>query len=222
MNQTDHGTIQYRDELVRKLIHLCSLSMPVIYYFISRDLAIIIIGSLSVFALTLDLGRYFSEGLGKLFYKFFGFMLRKHEMDSRKKNLNGATYVLISALLTVLIFPKVIFINAFAILIISDTMAALIGRKYGRHKFLAKSLEGTLAFFVSAVIVCMLTPKIEGSIVEYGIAIFAAAVGAIIENISFGWADDNLSIPMSIGFTMWALYALLLPGLNLVIKNAPM
>jgi dolichol kinase len=101
-------------------------------------------------------------------------------------------------------------------------MAALIGRKYGKHKFLFKSLEGTLAFFVSAVIVCLLTPKIEGSITEYAIAIIAAAVGAIVENISFGWADDNLSIPMSIGFTMWALYALLMPWLNLVIKNAPM
>lgn len=222
MNQTDNATIQYRDELVRKLIHLCSLSMPVIYYFITRDLAIIILGSLSIFALTLDLGRHFSKDLGKQFYRFFGFMLRKHEMDSKKKNLNGATYVLISALLTVIIFPKVIFINAFAILIISDTMAALIGRKYGKHKFLFKSLEGTLAFFVSAVIVCLLTPKIEGSFTEYAIAIIAAGVGAIVENISFGWADDNLSIPMSIGFTMWALYALLMPWLNLVLKNAPM
>jgi len=222
MNQTDNATIQYRDELVRKLIHLCSLSMPVIYYFITRDLAIIILGSLSIFALTLDLGRHFSKDLGKQFYRFFGFMLRKHEMDSKKKNLNGATYVLISALLTVIIFPKVIFINAFAILIISDTMAALIGRKYGKHKFLFKSLEGTLAFFVSAVIVCLLTPKIEGSFMEYAIAIIAAGVGAIVENISFGWADDNLSIPMSIGFTMWALYALLMPWLNLVLKNAPM
>ncbi len=34
MTHIDNGTIHYRDELVRKLIHLFSLSIPVIYYFI--------------------------------------------------------------------------------------------------------------------------------------------------------------------------------------------
>lgn len=222
MSQTDFETIRYRDELLRKMIHLFSLSIPIIYYFISRNNAIIILGALSIFALILDFGRYFSKGLGKFIYSTFGFMLRKHEIDETKKNLSGATYVLISALLTAIIFPKVIFITAFAILIISDTMAALIGRKYGKHKFLSKSLEGTLAFFISAVIVTLLTPKINGNLTEYILAIVAAAVGAIIENISYGWADDNLSIPLSVGFSMWALYALLLPGLSLILKNAPL
>jgi len=222
MNQTDNGTIQYRDELARKLIHLCSLSIPIVYYFIPRMTAVIILGILSIFALTLDIGRYFSPLLGKLFYQFFGFMLRKHEIDHKKKNLNGATYVLISALLTVIVFPKVIFINAFAVLIVSDTMAALIGRKYGSHKFLSKSREGTLAFFVSAVIVSLITPKIDACITEYIIAIVASGVGAIVENISFGWADDNLSIPISIGLVMWGMYYVLLPGLQLVLKHTPL
>jgi dolichol kinase len=221
MNQTDNGTIQYRDELIRKLIHLCSLSIPIVYYFIPRMSAIIILGALSVFALSLDFCRHFLSGVGSLFNALFGFMLRKHEIDSTKKNLNGATYVLVSALLTAIIFPKVIFITAFAILIISDSMAALLGRKYGRHKFLAKSLEGTLAFFISAVIVCCVTPKIEYSVTEYLIAIVASAIGAIVENVSFGFADDNLTIPMSVGFTMWGLYHLLLPHLSLVLAKSP-
>jgi hypothetical protein len=46
-------------------------------------------------------------------------------------------------------------------------------------------------------------------------------VGAIIENISFGFADDNLSIPISIGFTMWGLYLLLLPNMSLILPNVP-
>ncbi|MEJ2615817.1 MAG: dolichol kinase, partial [Ignavibacteriaceae bacterium] len=102
------------------------------------------------------------------------------------------------------------------ILIISDSVAALIGRKYGRHKFLSKSLEGTLAFFVSAIIVVLFTPKVEGVFSEYLIGIIAAAIGAIVENISFGFADDNLSIPISIGLSMWLLYAVLLPNLQLI------
>jgi dolichol kinase len=221
MNRIDNGTIHYKDELVRKLIHLCSLSIPIIYYFITKEAAIIILGILTFIALIIDLSRYFSSGFGKMFYKIFGFLLRKHEIDNRKKNLNGATYVLLSALISVIIFPKVIFITAFTILIISDSLAALIGRKYGKHKFLSKSLEGTLTFFVSASIVVFFTPKIEGLVTEYVIGIIAALVGTFAENLSFGFADDNLTIPLSIGLTMWLLYGLLLPELQLILHHVP-
>lgn len=221
MTLIDKGNINYRDEVVRKLIHLCSLSIPVIYYFIPQSIAIIILSILAFLAVLIDVSRYFFPSFGKLFYTLFGFLLRKHEVDGRKKNLNGATYVFISALLGVIIFPKVLFLTAFPILIISDSTAALIGRKYGSHKFLAKSLEGTLAFFISASIVVLFTPKLNGSMTEYFIGIIAAAVGAIVENISFGLADDNLSIPIAVGFSMWLLYVLLFPGIQLILPGVP-
>lgn len=221
MTQVDNGTIHYRDEIFRKLIHLCSLSIPVVYYFIPRSTALIILGIVTAVALFLDLGRYLSPAIGKIFYKFFGFLLRKHELDHKKRNLNGATYVLLSAFICVLIFPKVIVITAFAILIISDSMAALIGRRFGKHKFLFKSLEGTLAFFISGIVVVLLSPKIEYMLSEYIIGIVSTAFGAIIENVSFGLADDNLVIPISIGFAMWLLYLIYLPELNLVLQNVP-
>jgi len=221
MTQVDNGTIHYKDEILRKLIHLCSLSIPVVYYFIPRSTALIIIGIMTAIALFFDLGRYLSSTIGKIFYKFFGFMLRQHELDHKKRNLNGATYVLLSAFICVLLFPKVIVVTAFAILIISDTTAALIGRRFGKHKFLFKSLEGTLAFFLSGVVVVLLSPKIEYRFSEYVIGIIATAFGAIVENISFGLADDNLVIPISVGIAMWLLYVLFLPEIDLVLQNVP-
>lgn len=221
MTPIDNGTIQYRDELFRKLIHLTSLSIPIVYYFITAETAAIILGILAAAALIIDLSRYVHPETGKIFYKIFGFLLREHELDHKKKNLNGATYVLISALISVLIFPKVIFITAFSILIISDSSAALIGRKFGKRKFLSKSFEGTLAFFISACIVILFTPKVGGFIEEYFIGFTAALVGAIVENISFKLVDDNLSIPLSVGFTMWGLYLALLPNLELTLSNVP-
>jgi dolichol kinase len=221
MIQTDQGTINYRDEVVRKLIHLFSLSIPVIYYFISRDSAMLILGILTFIALVIDFGRHLYPSIGKVFYSIFGFLLRKHEVDSNKKNLNGATYVLISALVCVLVFPKVLFVTAFTILIVSDTLAALIGRKYGKTKFLSKSFEGTLTFFISASIVVLFTPKVEGRLEEYLIGFTAASVGCIVENISFGFADDNLSIPLAIGLTMWFLYLVFLPDMPLILPNVP-
>jgi dolichol kinase len=221
MTPFDNGTINYRDEVVRKLIHLCSLSIPIIYYFIPKSSAIIILGILTFLAISIDLLRHYSPSIGKIFNVIFGFLLRKHEIDTVQKNFNGATYVFISALLGVIIFPKILFLTAFPVLIISDSTAALIGRKYGKHKFLAKSLEGTLAFFISASVVVILTPKLNGSITEYFIGILAVAIGAIIENISFGYADDNLTIPISVGLSMWILYVLLFPGIQLIMPNVP-
>ena len=112
-------------------------------------------------------------------------------------------------------------ITAFSMLIIGDTMAALIGRKYGRHKFMAKSFEGTLAFFVSSCIVVFFTPKIGYFSEEFVIGFIVAFIGAITENISFRYIDDNLSIPIVVGFTMWILYLIFLPNLELTVPGVP-
>lgn len=221
MTHIDNGTIQYRDELVRKLIHLFSLSIPVIYYFIPTSTSISLLAGLTIFAFIIDGGRFISKSFAEWFYKLFGFLLRKHETDNHKKSLTGATYVLLSALICALIFPKVIFVSAFTILIISDTMAALIGRKFGKIKFLKKSFEGTLSFFISASIVILFTPKVGNFPMEYVIGFVGSFVGSIVENVSSGIVDDNLSIPISVGLTMWGLYLLIYPNLELVLNNVP-
>jgi dolichol kinase len=100
-------------------------------------------------------------------------------------------------------------------------MAALIGRKFGKHKFLAKSLEGTLAFFISSCIVVLFTPKIGYFQGEFIIGFVAAFTGAITENISLGFVDDNLSIPLIVGFSMWILYLIIFPNLDLTLSNVP-
>jgi dolichol kinase len=221
MTLNDRETIGYKDELIRKLIHLTSLLIPVMYYFITRSTAATLLGVLAAIALIVDISRHFSPEIGKIFYKIFGFLLRRHEFDEVKKNLNGATYVLISAIIGVLIFPKIIFITAFSMLIIGDTMAALIGRKFGKHKFLFKSFEGTFAFFISSCIVVLFTPKVGYFTDEFIIGFAVAFVGAITENISFKYIDDNFSIPLAVGFTMWILYAIILPDLELTLLNVP-
>jgi len=221
MTQLDNGYINYKDEIIRKLIHLFSLLIPIIYYFVTRETAILVLSILSLLALILDIARYINPKIGKLFYQIFGFMLRKHELDHNKKKLNGATYVLLSALLCVIIFPKPIFITAFSILVICDSSAALIGRKFGKRKFLSKSLEGTLAFFISGIIVIFITPKIAYQPMEYLIGFIGVAFGAIVENICSGITDDNLAIPVVVGFVIWILYLFLLPQYQLIFQNVP-
>lgn len=160
-----------------------------------------------------DVARYYHRPIQEWFYNWFGWLLRQHESDDKKKRLNGASYVLISATICIFVFPKIIAVTSFAILIICDLTAALVGKRFGRHRFFGKTLEGSLGFFASGIIVILCTPKIGYQSAEYLIGIFSAAFGAVIESLSVE-VDDNLSIPLTVGLALWIMYHYFLPGLN--------
>ena len=203
----------YATELVRKSIHLCSLSIPLVYYWISKAQALSILIPLALVLGVLDVARLYHPPTGRLYSKYLGFLLRPHERTEHGRKLNGATYVLLSAIICVLVFPKVIVITAFAVLIISDTSAALIGRRFGRHRFFNKSVEGTTAFVLSGFVVVALAPKVTWLPAEYAIGAVAVVLGAIVEASPIP-LDDNLSIPISTGLAMWLLYVVILPWVN--------
>jgi dolichol kinase len=206
----------YGVEIVRKGIHLVSLSIPIVYAFIPRSTALAILIPLTLLFATADFWRHRHAGLHDTYDRYLGWLLRSHERDGRRKRLNGATYVLLSACICVLIFPKLVVLTAFSILILSDTAAALVGRRYGRHPFLGKSLEGSTAFFVTALLVVAFSPKVAYLPLEYGIGAVAALAGTVVESMSIT-IDDNLAIPLAVGGAMWLLYAAFLPALNIFV-----
>lgn len=208
------ATIDYKHELVRKGIHLSSLSIPIIYSFITKELALSILAPLTAAFLAVDLARYYLPSVSAWFYRWFGWLLRQHEQDSSRKRLNGATNVMIASTLSVLIFPKFIAITALAVLVLADSTSALVGRRFGRRPFFAKSAEGAVAFFVAGVLAILIIPKLEGLSLEYAFGIVAVAIATVIESLSTR-IDDNISVPLTIGFVLWGLYALLLPAVDL-------
>ena len=83
-----------------------------------------------------------------------------------------------------------------------DGMAALIGKRFGKHTFIymgnKRSLEGSLAMFVTSLIV-MLGIFASGhslSARDVGVAIPVAAIAAMLEAFSPG-GTDNLSVPLA-------------------------
>lgn len=205
--------VSYRTEITRKAIHLSSIVIPILYLLTPKSVALTICIPLTLLFLIVDVGRYYNKAIEYWFYRLFGGLLRTHEFGHEQKRLNGATYVLIAATVAIFVFPKMIAVTGFLILIISDLTAALVGKRFGRHRFLGKSVEGSAAFFLSALLVVLLTPKVNYIAGEYFIGAVAAAVGTIVEALPIQ-IDDNLSIPMSVGFTMWAGYALFYPILD--------
>jgi dolichol kinase len=209
----------FRVELIRKAIHFCSLSIPILYYSLSKSTALAILLPVTAAFIAADFLRHYHPPTEKLFHSIFGILLREHEADKRNKALHGGTYMLVSAAICILIFPKLIVITSFAILIIGDSAAALIGRRFGKHKIPIgrtrnRSYEGSLGFFCGAAVVVFFTPKLAYLPGEYIIGIVGGFVGMLAEIFSSDIIDDNLAIPVGIGVTMWLLYLLFFPALN--------
>ncbi len=219
MNRSRDIEQSYTAELVRKGIHLCSLSIPVGYCFFDKSTALSVLIPVTVaFALT-DVARLFVPAARTIYHKLFGWLMRSAERNPDSRRLNGATYVLLSACICVWIFPKAVTITAFSILIVSDTVAALVGRKFGRRPFFGKTFEGSMAFFLSALVVVAFAPKISHDAGEYLIGIAGALLGTVVESLPIS-IDDNLTIPLSIGAAMWVMYVLFLPAVNVFAMDA--
>ncbi|MDW8436410.1 MAG: SEC59/DGK1/VTE5 family protein [Chloroherpetonaceae bacterium] len=187
--------IDYKNELARKAIHLASILIPIIYYHITKELALMLLVPMFLGFFLVDFLKMFVKPVANLYYKHFGAMLRPHELDPSQRNFNGATYVTLAAVLVVWLFPKIIAIASFAILILADTAAALVGRKFGKTKIGAKTLEGSVAFFALALLVVFVTPKLNPVV---GLVIAVSATLAELYPIRLGnWTmDDNLAIPL--------------------------
>jgi dolichol kinase len=186
--------MRYGSEMVRKSIHFLSLAVPVALYLLPEDTGRTWVLAMALFVLTLDVVRLQVPRVRTVFYFVFGRILRDHE----RFNLLGSTYLLLSALICAHAFPKSIAVLALSFLVVGDTMAALIGRRWGRIKILDKSLEGSLACLGSCMIIGYLYPGDDVS----RTAMWVGAVAATLSELLPIPLDDNMRIPLAAGFAM--------------------
>jgi len=197
--------IGLKNELLRKAIHLSSVVIPISYYFLEKNFLLILVGIGTVFMVLLDLARKVFPSVNNFYVKVMGFVLRKHETDVKKHFFTGGTFYAIGFFLTLLFFKREIAAPALMIMIISDTMAALIGKFYGKHSLWNKTYEGSLTFFLSGAVIIFLTPKVTGFYIEYIFALIALLVVTFLEALPWE-LDDNVLIPVSFGI----IYTILL------------
>ena len=185
--------ISIKGEILRKLTHTGAISIPIIYYFTSQRLILTLLAGGFAISLLIDLLRFFGHDRSKdLIYRYFGLIIRPHE----KANLTGATYILASSILTILIFDKSIAILAIAFIGVGDTVAAIVGRIWGRNRYRNKTLEGSASFFVACCIVALLVSGIP-----WWVKISGAFIATIVEAFTI-YVDDNLTVPLISGALM--------------------
>ena len=187
--------ISYGNELLRKGIHLTSVVIPILIYILEKELIVYITLTAASLMILFDLLRKVSSGFNKFYLMILHTVLRSRELDVKKHLFTGGTYYVIGIFLTVWIFPKEIAAVAIFIMILCDTAAALVGKKFGMHKIFDKSLEGSLSFLIIGIIIIAVTPRISQFPLEYLIAFIALILTTILELLPLK-IDDNLSIPI--------------------------
>ncbi|MEI8032831.1 MAG: diacylglycerol/polyprenol kinase family protein [Chlorobiaceae bacterium] len=208
MEETDHLALRY--EIARKAIHLSSLSIAILYYSMSRELALLLLAPIFTGFLMVDLLKNSVEPVAIWYHRTFDAMLRTHEIQRVKTHLNGATCITMSALILVYFFPKIIVVAAFSMVAVSDTLAAIIGKAFGKHRFGQKSVEGSAAFFLSAMAIVTIVPGIN-PLIGFIMAATATITEAFVVRIAGFRIDDNLTIPIVSALFGTLSYILLLP-----------
>jgi dolichol kinase len=192
----------YGDELRRKLIHFGSAAFPLVYWATNQTVMLCVLIPLAVLAIVLETLRQYRPGVRALIDRCLGRVLRSTEA----RTLTGATYVTLANLLAILLFEKRIAVTVLLFLSVSDALASLVGIRFGRVRFLGKSLAGSTAFFVSAgaIGLCVLP---DMPLVALAGALLATIVEALPLKAGEHKLDDNLLIPLVTGAAMAGLQA---------------
>ncbi|HEX7079220.1 MAG TPA: SEC59/DGK1/VTE5 family protein [Candidatus Eisenbacteria bacterium] len=182
-------------ELKRKAIHLASLAVPVGYYVTpdawTRQWERALLASV-ILSLAIEIFRLNHPRTRNMFRHFFGELLRNHEEAS----LLGSTYLLIACLLSIHLFAKPVAVLALSFLIVGDTVAAIVGKSFGRVRLFGKTVEGSVACLVVCFALTRFLPQ-----VPFHVALVGAVVATVFELLPIP-LDDNFRIPLSAGFAM--------------------
>lgn len=201
-------SLSYNGELGRKSLHLLALSIPLGMWWVGMPLALYLLAPAALLAVVADLLRSYSESFNTLIRWIFGPLMRPKELPEAGTEIrfNGATCVLVGAVLMVVLFPLRVAVPVLAMAMLADAAAALVGRRVGRHQWgsLSATVEGTAAFIGTGLAIMACFPA-----VPFGPAAAGVLVGAVVEVLPVP-VNDNIRVPVVAALVVVGAEALLL------------
>lgn len=188
-----------KHELHRKGIHIASAAIPLSTRFIPLDLLISLLTTGTILFVFIDYFRRYNPLLQKVFSFLAGYAMR--EREEKHLRLTGATWVLISYLLMLKLFPLNIAVPSMLLLAWGDAAAALVGQQWGRLRwYKSYTVEGTLAFIVVGLAIFLIGfPSFP-----LWMVFVVVAVTALGESLVY-FIDDNVFIPLFSGSLLFLL-----------------
>ena len=178
-------------QVLRRLFHISGAIIPLTYLARGKGAALALGALIFLLLIVAEVLRL----KGVLDPSFVKAQLKEKEA----KGLTGSLFYVASCMLTMLFFDKPIALASMFVLVISDPLSSIVGSRWGRCRLLGKSLEGTVVFLLSSVVI--LTCFRFGPAAVIG----GAAAGAAAELFSPRFTDDNLTIPLATALVVWVL-----------------
>ncbi len=167
----------------------------IFYVFYPQITTLQLIGIVALFFIVFDIYRFMSKQANELIASKVKALLRKTEF----KKFSSMTIFLVAMFITILLFQKNVAIIASSFLIFGDSFGKLFGLAFGRHKILDKTLEGTLAYAGSVLIMgYFLYINLEISLI---VLILGGISAPLVEMFSMN-LNDNLTVPLITGSIM--------------------
>ncbi len=183
--------------LGRKLYHLIGgVGLLSLYYLMGRKRALIFYAALFILVLGLDLLRLRVPSINRFMFTKFRSFIR----TSEEHKLTGTAPYVLGIGSSLYFYHTDIATAAICFLAFGDVAATTIGERYGRTKIGDKSLEGTIAFVIAALLVGSLLP-LAGISIMGAVVLTGAIVAAGVELLPLP-VNDNLSIPLVSGGAM--------------------
>jgi len=177
---------------MRRLFHLLTgLSLVLILAYSDRTKGVFLILSLFIVTIIIETIRLHLPEVNRLFFHYFHSLLRGEE----KKKLTGTAYFLGGVLLSILLFDVDIALFSITILTVGDPAASTIGKRWGRYRIKGKSLEGSMAFFITTVVVGLILQRLWPGL-PAAVIIAGAVTGTLTELLSTK-VNDNFLIPLT-------------------------
>ncbi len=175
--------------ICRKLYRLSGIIFPIVYYFTDKRLTLNLLSATLFLLVLLELLRFKFPSINQVIFRYLKLIVKEEE----KKRILGTTYFIFAALLVVLLFKKPIAIISISFSVFGDATATLVGVKWGRIKLGQRSLEGSLAFFLTCLIVGWIL--FRPLTLNLNIVLIGALAAALIELLPLPF-DDNLTVPI--------------------------
>lgn len=194
--------------LARKLWHFFGVILvAVLYHNMTRTVALQVLTVGGSFIIVMDYLRQSKPALNRVLLRLFSQVLR----DNEKHNLTGATYLVIGVFIIVFFFERDIVMLSLLFLAVADPIASYFGIRFGKDRlFGRKSFQGTLAAFISCMIVAggyfyahnLMTDRL------LMVSILSGLAGAIAEAVPVGRLDDNLVMPVLSAIMLYSIFYL--------------
>jgi dolichol kinase len=162
---------------------------PLVYYFSPNKIIVemLILYLLGIMT-TLEVMRSISPSLWRTIVEH-----SKGILKVREGMITGTTALLISNAIVIALFNKWVAIVSLLYMLFGDAAAAIVGTKYGKVKMGGKTLEGSLAFFITTMVLALIISQWTGIRIHLIILIFGAIAATITEALPIE-INDNLTV----------------------------